>query len=421
MRKLFCCFLAVSLFVVSIPFSVFAREWNTSQPEKNSTSKGIIETLNPVYNDRGKLTGIDAIYTIPEDFKEDQLVIVPGIFDKVAELTNDTGSAMMPGSKVSFSITIKNLSSYDYFYQDQSFVLSTEDLSKAGLTPSQDAISFSGQQIYTIHEPYRTGNSAIVSLYGVSSSSKLKDEQLTDEVLGEQLKKAGYTGIEQLSQYYLDYYNQKNGTNVQTLEDFSDDIIKQIFNGNRFVIKETQKEIVELSYDWFYNKLFAFTFEGDTYQDKTSEQYSIGSYMRNPSMGNKQMNSHFLELTSNSEKSLNGMQMHVNGPYTVNTYMLYPFSAYMEFSFERKVETGTVISHYVDEKGNPLREDVITTGEVNTSYQTSAKEIDGYQLKKVEGEPTGQFVKGNIHVTYIYEKTATTGGNIEELPPHTGI
>lgn len=407
------------MFLNCFPTAVLAKRWDGVQKEAHTTTDGIVEELTPIYNDRGKLVEIQASYTIPEDFKGQNIVIVPKMFDKVAELTNDTGSAMMPGSSVAFSITIQNQSDYDFYYQNNSFVLSTEDLSSYGLTQSGDAISFSGNPIYTIHEPYRTGNSALVSLYQVKNSASLTTEQLSDEELGKKLLEAGYRGIEDLAQYYLDFYNEKYQLTASSLEDFSDDIIKQIFNGNRFVVKETQKELVELSYNWFYNKLFAFTFENDVYQDSTSENFSIGAYMRDPSLGNDDMIAAFEDIPSQNQATIHGLKMHVNGPYTVNTYMLYPFSAYLEFSLTRDVEFGTVICHFVDEEGNQLADDIVTTEEVGKEYSTQAKEIDGYRLKEVNGQEQGAYVAGEIHVTYVYEKDSDSV--FEEIPPHTGL
>ena len=127
----------------------------------------------------------------------------------------------------------------------------------------------------------------------------------------------------------------------------------------------------------------------------------------------------FEDIPSQNQATIHGLKMHVNGPYTVNTYMLYPFSAYLEFSLTRDVEFGTVICHFVDEEGNQLADDIVTTEEVGKEYSTQAKEIDGYRLKEVNGQEQGTYVAGEIHVTYVYEKDSDSV--FEEIPPHTGL
>lgn len=45
------------------------------------------------------------------------------------------------------------------------------------------------------------------------------------------------------------------------------------------------------------------------------------------------------------------------------------------------VEGGSVTAEYVDQDGNPIAENEVVTGNVDESYDTDAKEIDGYTLK----------------------------------------
>lgn len=68
------------------------------------------------------------------------------------------------------------------------------------------------------------------------------------------------------------------------------------------------------------------------------------------------------------------------------------------------VHTGTVITKYIDTKGNILSEAITTTGNIGTTYQTKPKEIAGYTLKEVEGNREGVFENNLQTITYIYEK-----------------
>lgn len=84
---------------------------------------------------------------------------------------------------------------------------------------------------------------------------------------------------------------------------------------------------------------------------------------------------------------------------------------------ETKLEVpGTVKVNYVDEFGNTISESIILTGLVGETYETSAKEIDGYIYSSVEGNETGEYIDGEIVITYIYEKEGT--GSV--MPPLTG-
>ena len=87
---------------------------------------------------------------------------------------------------------------------------------------------------------------------------------------------------------------------------------------------------------------------------------------------------------------------------------------------ETEVYKGTVVATYKDTEGNELHENVITTGLSGTDYSTEQKEFFGYSLKEVRGNENGIYTEETIYVDYIYIKTTGTG-DIEELPPQTGV
>ena len=87
---------------------------------------------------------------------------------------------------------------------------------------------------------------------------------------------------------------------------------------------------------------------------------------------------------------------------------------------ETEIVKGNVIATYKDTDGNELTEEVKTTDVVGKEYATSEKEFAGYVLKEIIGNETGIYTEETIYVEYIYSKAIGTG-DIEELPPQTGV
>ena len=90
-------------------------------------------------------------------------------------------------------------------------------------------------------------------------------------------------------------------------------------------------------------------------------------------------------------------------------------------SFETEVNVnGKVLVEYVDEEGNVLSESIILSGKVGSTYETIAKDIEGYVLITVEGNINGNYLEETQIVTYIYRELGK-GGDVEVLPPQTGV
>lgn len=68
------------------------------------------------------------------------------------------------------------------------------------------------------------------------------------------------------------------------------------------------------------------------------------------------------------------------------------------------VEKGTVTVNYQDEQGNSLATSETLKGDIGQPYQTATKNIEGYQLKEVNGNTTGTFTEKAQVVTYVYQK-----------------
>ncbi|MCJ7842838.1 MucBP domain-containing protein, partial [Lederbergia sp. NSJ-179] len=74
-----------------------------------------------------------------------------------------------------------------------------------------------------------------------------------------------------------------------------------------------------------------------------------------------------------------------------------------------QVKEGSIVIEYVDEDGNPVADPDSLTGEVGSPYETSPKEIDGYELVKTPDNATGEFKEEEQTVTYVYKPVKPEG------------
>ena len=81
---------------------------------------------------------------------------------------------------------------------------------------------------------------------------------------------------------------------------------------------------------------------------------------------------------------------------------------------------GTVRVRFVDEDDNVLSAEYQFTGRVGTSYETNARDIEGYTLVEVPDNAEGVFINGTITVVYIYNSDSEEETEIdieeEEIP-----
>ncbi|MEI5994756.1 MucBP domain-containing protein [Candidatus Enterococcus mansonii] len=70
----------------------------------------------------------------------------------------------------------------------------------------------------------------------------------------------------------------------------------------------------------------------------------------------------------------------------------------------------SVTARYLSEDEQPLLENDVITGQVGESYSIPQKEIDGYTLKEVQGEASGQFTNEPKEVRFIYSKNTEENG-----------
>ena len=79
------------------------------------------------------------------------------------------------------------------------------------------------------------------------------------------------------------------------------------------------------------------------------------------------------------------------------------------------IVSGTVKVRYVDINNNELLTSEILTGRVGTEYNTILKEIAKYKFLRVEGNETGEFVDGELVITYVYEPVPNTSIYMNEV------
>ncbi|MGV0169105.1 MucBP domain-containing protein [Furfurilactobacillus sp. WILCCON 0119] len=72
---------------------------------------------------------------------------------------------------------------------------------------------------------------------------------------------------------------------------------------------------------------------------------------------------------------------------------------------------GNVMASFFDDQGHKLADDVVQNGDIGNKYTTTGKEVDGYYLKKIDGNPTGIFTKQAQTITYVYAKLPTFSTN----------
>lgn len=452
MKKFRQLLLAILVGFSSINVARAASIWDASQVNYGATTKEVTASYD--YDEATNTFYVT--YTIPEGFEEEQIIVSPQLF-------SDELDGRVPGDGDIVIFNVVNLSNYDYSYVNDSFVVSTADA--AGDVSL--GTGFDGEGIY--QAPWRTSNAALRALFGGFMTAGDVDD-IEGELLAitnEDGTQKYPGGLDDLDEYYLDYYNslfiETEENPAESLEDFVNYpiltykdsgerygykdtlhdgtylIASGIFDGMPYV-RETNQELIELSYNFLYNNGFGIVFGDDIENIDTTvtfKEYAIGSYMRGEVSVEDYILENFGTVKAHNSDTDNSISIayYISGPYVANAYQMYSMDFYLGLKLEKVEKMGTVIAHYVDEDGNRLGDDIITTDVVGDPYETTQLEFDGYTFKTVEGNTIGTYIDGVIEVTYIYEFTSGIGGgepiepvepsipNVPEeiLPPQTGI
>ncbi|WP_285120268.1 MucBP domain-containing protein [Lactococcus petauri] len=80
------------------------------------------------------------------------------------------------------------------------------------------------------------------------------------------------------------------------------------------------------------------------------------------------------------------------------------------------VKGETVTVKYTGDDGKKIAEDTVLTGNIGEEYVSTPKELPGYSIKGVQGNPKGVFTSTKQEVKYLYAKNQTYQANL----PATG-
>ncbi len=410
-------------------------KWAAPQPQKTVTDQNITVEQEYVGDGRDENNNLFykflLVYTIPEDYEEETLIINPNIFGVIGwAQTNgqiDKAQYVQPGDTLIVNVKIINNSKYNYNYDENSFVIypySTEDMEEMEFKKISEEKTFNDEEITEMQQYRRTENKALKNLnINIRGNKKYSNENIDAALKGK-----NYKGIEELDKYYLDFFNdyygygQNGKEKVTKLSDFTpEEIGNGIFGGNTTKYYEDNMVLTALHFDFLWNYTMGISLEDEKINDKNQNEYNPGDYMREESKGDEVIKENIGKLESKKESDID-TNFHFSGPLLRNAYQGYKIAGHTHLSYT--AEKGNVIAKYVDTKGNVLAEDVKTTDMVNKEYKTTAKEFDLYELIKVEGNETGVYTTDDITVTYIYEFIGGTGGDDVDIDPNfpkTGV
>ncbi|MBU7555393.1 MucBP domain-containing protein [Pediococcus ethanolidurans] len=119
------------------------------------------------------------------------------------------------------------------------------------------------------------------------------------------------------------------------------------------------------------------------------------------------INHDYTQTISNSDDFWTGMENGGAGNNLRSIHNTMNLSTPDEITFVyRKIGTqqaNPVIVNYVDQNGAVIFKNVVLTGIVGDTYQTTAENIVGYTLSEVQGNPTGTFTDQTQTITYVYK------------------
>lgn len=114
---------------------------------------------------------------------------------------------------------------------------------------------------------YRTINSPLKKLYNY------KNINLEDKILDKKLKTKGYKGIEELDEYYKDYFKCDKLTNKE---------LKKIIKGKQTYIKESNSVINKLAYNYYYEYVFKIKEKNLNLELSINNKYYTNAYLDYP-------------------------------------------------------------------------------------------------------------------------------------------
>ena len=330
---------------------------------------------------------------------EDELTVV--LDEEMLYCLENYPRYIVPGMYFNWDFQFVNESGNTYRYKDGSLVIAPADMSE-GIQDDYEKFGenyphvrgYDGQLIPSDYSMHRCKDSeALEELFGKSSTKiTLEDMVSIYDVLAEK----GYTGDQPLTDFYLDYYNEKYGTSAGTIIELpvaaQDDIMARNggYNGffkvsgmdeieyldqnyeyfNKYAVVNTSKmqvELIEIEpqlatliYDDWYNICLGMTVGSKLTSKEANaangfEIAGIGKYMTGLSDIWDQSNDYLNETLYLGEETpikVLPAGMGFSGPKLGNVNQGYPIDFYVEFTLERVITEGTLTIHKVDDDGN---------------------------------------------------------------------
>lgn len=311
-----------------------------------------------------------------------------------AALAMWNNETQMPGDTFKFQIFVKNESGHSYRYQDGSFVLAPEDTSLFGSIEEGSllpVLTYDGQLM-----PIRFSGSMLPKYFYKDVFHVEEDVDVTFEMLCQiydYLDKAGYSGENAITDYLLDYFNEKYTSDYSSLTQmFADhpdwlDGSKLASNGIykmteaqlqeyiakypwiepflyvqtsgsqlKVQIKWPEPEISAVSYNSFYMGLFSVVYgqENAEYLNPNpsgdlefSRAHGVGDYLKGTDLYTE-TNGYFAALTADPLQPQETLEIWsgygIDGPAMGNSYQNYEFTYYNTITLEQ-VDTSYTVRH----------------------------------------------------------------------------
>ncbi len=382
------------------------NELKTSQYTRSnisSTSEGITATSEYNFADNT----VTITYIIPDGYDEKNIDIdasadIMQAFAKIQDVRWGYNGTQPEDSLGPVFIKIVNNSDNVFTYNKNSFIVQSPDWQ--GESGYIDPIyTFDGVNPPESAVPSRVSNNALKYLYNVKRD--LSNNELTDDVLEEKLIAKGYkNGVQDLHQFYLDYYNNffvsEGGGNWSTLYEIPRSLLvdrnEGIYGGHSSSAgqKETNPYVAGIGYSYTYTHMYSIV-PGDTPNLKDiTGAYSVGNYMvpNSAILADYDSNAKFQWNRLKKEEAgiLTGMSLYFYGEMN-NFYQNTAYNLMVGFSLkEVSPITLTVNKLWQDSEGNEIATPV---DKIEVIIQSEEETDNGKQFIEVEtltlGNDTG--------------------------------
>ena len=293
--------------------------------------------------------------------------------------------SQVPGDHFKFKILLKNESGNTYYYKDNSFVLAPEDTSEFGNTADGSllpVLTYDGQLLPIQFTGAMIPYYFYKDVFGVKGSGYVTFEMMCQ--IYDYLADKGYTGESAITDYMLNYYNEKRNVNYESLTDLFADhpdwldgnlvtnngiwtmteeelleyiakypwinsfvSVKSSGNNLSVQIKWPEPEIAAVSYNSFYCGLFSVVYgeENAEYLNPNpsgdlefSRAHGVGDYLSGTDLY-QETNQYFSNLTANGLNTGDTLEIWsgygIDGPGMGNSYQNYEFTYYNIIELEQ--------------------------------------------------------------------------------------